>query len=555
MHHRTTRTAIHGAWPALVAALCSTWLGACGRGEATASSAAGRETDETTLVVALASDLEGVHPLISGTTGVSTQIHDLLFLRLFEEQPDFSTGPPTFAPRLATGWSFTPDRRTITVELRPEARWSDGEPITAADVVWTWRAQTHPAVAWSYAHSKQAIRSIEALAPHRLRVHFTHRYPTQLADLNEGPILPRHAWGDLPFARWQRSGRWFRRHLVTSGPFRVASWRPGERLELTPNPFYYEPGRPRIDRVVFRVLPDPSTRLLHAVAREVDFVDGIRPADAERLRRRRGFTVDSYWTRHYAYLCWNTARPWFRDAAVRRALTQAIDRQRLVSTLWRGHARVGTSPILRSVWAADPELAPWPHDPPRARALLRRAGWIDRDGDGVRERDGQPLRFELLVNADNPLRRDAAVLIRQDLRRVGVEPTIRMLEFQTLNAVTEAHEFDAFLGAWAVDTTLDLTYAFHSASIEDGYNFGGYVNAELDRLIERVRETPDPQAALPLFYRIQRILHREQPYTFLWEPQRLTLSTGRLRDARPNALSPFFHLRDWYLAASAPRDS
>lgn len=549
---RRTRTAIHGLWSVLVVAI---GLGGCDRGDATAATA--RDTGRTggTFVAALASDIEGVHPLISGTTGVSTQIHDLLFLRLFEEQPDFSTGPPTFGPRLATRWRFTPDRLTLTIELRRDARWSDGEPITAADVVWTWRAQTHPAVAWAYAHSKEAIRSVEALGPHRVRVRFTHRYPTQLADLNEGPILPAHAWSALPFERWQRSEGWFRRRLVTSGPFRVASWRPGERLELTPNPYYYEARRPRIDRVIFRVLPEPSVRLLHAESGAVDFVDGIRPADAERFGRLPGLAVDAYWTRHYAYLCWNTARPWFRDATVRRALTRAIDRRRLVAVLWRGHARVGVSPILRGVWAADPELQPWPYDPRRARALLRRAGWVDRDGDGVRERHGRPLRFELLVNADNPLRRDAAVLIRQDLRRVGVEATIRTLEFQTLNAVTEAHDFDAFLGAWAVDTTLDLTYAFHSASIDDGYNFGSYTNAELDRLIDRVGETPDPQAALPLFHRIQRILHREQPYTFLWEPQRLTLSTDRLRDARPNALSPFFHLRDWRLAAPTPRDS
>ncbi|MGH9381391.1 MAG: ABC transporter substrate-binding protein [Thermoanaerobaculia bacterium] len=549
MPTETSRTHLRAA----TVALAMVGLAGCGRGEATTASATRQgATGGPRIVVALASDIEGVNPLISGASGVSTQIHDLLFLRLFEERPDFSAGPPSFAPRLAASWRFSPDRLALTVELRPDARWSDGEPVTAEDVVWTWRAQIHPAVAWAYAHSKQAIRSIEARGPHRIEVWFTHAYPTQLADLNEGPILPAHAWGRLPFARWQGSEDWFRQRLVTSGPFRVAGWRPGERLELAPNPFYHQAARPRLDRVVFRVLPDPSVRLLHAEAREVDFVDGIRPADAERLMHRRGLAVDSYWTRHYEYLCWNTARPWFRDAAVRRALTQAIDRRRLVAVLWRGHARVGVSPILQSVWAADPDLEPWPHDPQAARSLLRRAGWIDRDADGVRERDGLPLRFELLVNADNPLRRDAAVLIQQDLRRVGAQATIRTLEFQTLNAVTEAHDFDAFIGAWAVDTTLDLTYAFHSSSIDDGYNFGSYANAELDDLIDRVRQAPGPRVALPMLHRMQRVLHEEQPYTFLWEPRRLTVASRRLRGARPNALSPFFHLEDWRLA---PRDS
>jgi peptide/nickel transport system substrate-binding protein len=239
---------------------------------------------------------------------------------------------------------------------------------------------------------------------------------------------------------------------------------------------------------------------------------------------------------------------------VRRALTLAIDRQALVDTLWKSYARVALGPILADVWARHPDLAPWPYDPAEAKRLLAGAGFADRDGDGVVERGGRPFRFELTTNSSNRVRSDALVLIQEQLRRVGVDAVPRTLEIATLTERNLAHDFDATLSGWAVDTTLDLRPYFHSSEAENGgYNFGSFRDAELDRLLDAVRLEPELARARPLFARIQEILHRDQPYTFLWEPQRLAAARRDLEELEPNALSPLFNLSRWWRRGPAPR--
>jgi peptide/nickel transport system substrate-binding protein len=500
------------------------------------------------VVVAVAADIAGVNPLLSGQSKFSTDIQDRLFLRLFEEKADFNQHPPTFAPRLVQSVTWSADRLTLDLRLRDDVQWSDGAPVTAADVVWTWHAQTDASIAWSYAQSKEAIDSMEALSPDEVRVHFSKAYAGQIADLNEGQILPKHAWSRLPFNQWRGGESWFRQHLVTDGPFLLSDWRPDEQLVLRANPTYYEKGLPRLDRVVFRIVPDRASQLVDLRAGSVDFVEQITPEDAASLEGNPEYQLWQFWARQYNYICWNTRNPLFQQASVRRALTMAIDRQALVDALWRGHARVGASPIIQSVWAADPQTSPWPYQPDVARRILAEQGWRDTDGDGILDRDGAPFRFELMTNTGTPVRRDAVVMIQDQLRRIGVDARPRLLEFNTVNDLTQRHQFDAFLGAWAIDTSLDLKYAFHSDSVQDGYNFGGYSNPQLDVLIDRARREVKPMNSRDDLYAIQRILHRDQPYTFLWEPQKLAAGSSRIRDARPNELSDFDNLRDWWMA-------
>lgn len=524
---------------------------ACGRGPG----ASGEPAVEPPLAIALPGAWSGVNELVAGGSRADQDVRDQLLLHLFEEQPDFADGPPSFSPALAESVTWSPDRRRATVRLRRDATWSDGHPVTADDVVWTWRAQTHPAVGWRYRQSKERIEAVEAVDPHTVVFVFATAYLAQMTDLNEGAVLPRHAWGRLPFERWREDPDWFARHLVTSGPFRLAEWVPGERIVLAPSPACHptpapHPARcPALERVVFRVVPDAAARIAQLEAGALDYVADIAPADAARLARRPDVAIERFWHRRYDYLAWNLGREPFSDPGVRRALTLAIDRQALVDTLWHGFARVAVSPVPASVWAAHPALEPWPHDPAAARLLLERRGWRDEDGDGVRERRGRRLSFELAANGDNRQRVDAAIMIQAQLARVGVEARVRSLDFHALVERLDTHEFDAALGAWGIDTSLDLWYAFHSAAIADGYNSGAYSDTEVDRLIEAARRAREPAALLDPLRRLQEILHRDQPYTFLVEPLGLDARRRRVRGARPSAVGSFRDLASWRTSA------
>ena len=534
--------------PALVAVGALVSLGACAgpepapqASEVTAPQAGG------TLVIAATADITGVNELVAGSGSFTQSVVDLLFLKLFEEQPDFDRGPPTFEPQLADRWSWSEDGTVLTIELRRDVRWSDGQTVTAADVEWTWRAQTDPAVAWPLANRKDNIVAIEAVEPYEVRVTFADSNPLRLADLNEGVILPRAVWSELPFADWHHHADWFVDHLVTNGPFRLGSWDRQQQIVLQRNPEFHVPQRPLLDRVVFRIVPDKTSQLGHLLTGEVQFVEQVPAADADRIAASADLRLLSYWARQYNFICWNTARQPFDSADIRRALTMAIDRQALVDALWSGHAKVAVSPILSSVWAHDTALSPLPYDPPAARRLLAAAGWTDSDGDGLLDRQGHDFVFDLITNSSSAVRVDAAVMIQEQLRRVGIRVDIQRLEFNAVGDRVAAHDFDAMLGGWTIDTSLDLDYAFHSDSIEDGYNFGSFRDAEVDTLLDQVGRQTRPEEIRHLLVEVQRRLHQQQPYTFLWEPQRLTATVVELQNAQPNALDPFYHLADWWL--------
>lgn len=491
-------------------------------------------------------DLAGVNELVAGGVRFTNEVLDQLFLSLLAEQPDWAEHPPTLAPALAESWTLSADGLELVFRLRADARWSDGVPVTAEDVAFTFRAQRDPAVAWAYAQSKEAIAAVEAVDSRTVRFRFRHAYPYQVVDANDGRILPAHAWSARPFELWRSSEPWFREHLVTSGPFRLADWKPGRELALEARPGLEGPARPRLDRVVFRVVPDATALVERLLAGELDFLDGLSPRDAARVESSPRLRLATSEARQFDYIAWNPRRPPFDDAEVRVALTLAIDRPALVDALWHGYARVAAGPIPAGVWARDPELEPWPYDPERTRAILAARGFRDGDGDGVVERDGVPFSFTLATNAANRLRSEAAVLIRDQLRRVGVRVEPRLVEMNALGEVMRSGSFDALLGGWAIDTTLDLRPYFHSASIgADGWNVVDYRNPEVDRLLDEVRADPDLESARPRLVRVQRVLHAEQPYTFLWEPRRLAAVARDLDGVEVTHLSAFGTLARW----------
>lgn len=499
-------------------------------------------------MIGTGADIGGLNELVSSHSTFSRSILEKLFLHLLEEQPDYAEHPPTFAPQLAASYEWSEDHLVLTLHLRPEVVWSDGAPVTAEDVRWTWQTQIDPDLAWEYAQVKESILDMKIVDSHTLQVFFKEASASQLTDLNEGVILPRRVWSQLPLSEWQQRAEWFEENLVVNGPFTLESWSPQAEIVLRRNEKFYRSDRPYLDRVVFRVVPEKSNQILQLLAGDLHLVERIPPADAARIRDAETLELLEFWHRQYDFICWNLENPLFADAEVRRALTMAIDRQSIIDSLLFGYARVATSPIISTVWAHDRDLEPWPYAPAEARELLAEQGWRDADGDGILDRAGKAFRFELSTNTDSRIRVDAAVMIQEQLRRVGIDAQVRRMEFNTLVDKNLEHEFDATLGAWGIDTSLDLTYAFHSDSIDNGYNFGSYSNPEVDRLIDDFRRQTDPEVMGTILRTIEGILHQDQPYTFLWEPKRLTGVDGRLRNVQINALSSFFHLEDWWLA-------
>ena len=498
------------------------------------------------VVIGALTDVQSWNPYLAESL-FADQVLEQIYPRLMIEQPDYREHPPTFAPSLARSWELSAGGLELTLRLEPQAAWSDGVPVTADDVVFSHRVASSPDVGWLGADSKEHVIAVEAVDPKTVRVRFSRVYPYQLMDANAGPIVPAHAWEEIPFDRW-RSVDWQER-MLSAGPFRLASHTPQQEIVLERNPTYWRDPLPRLDRVVWRIVPSKAGLLNLLLAGDLDLHPSVPPGDADRVAADPELELREVPSRTYSFLLWNLRRPMLDEAGERRALTLAIDRGAIVEAVYGGHAGTAVGPVLTGMWAFNQELTPLPHDPGRARELLDDAGWRDTDGDGIRERNGVRFEVELLAPSENELRHDIAVLVEQDLARVGVDAEPRFVEWGTLLSRLDAGDFDAAVHAWSEPTQIDLDGVWHSAGPDDPtFNWGGYADPEVDRLLEQAAEEPDPAVQKPLYDRVQEIVVADQPYTFLAESLRLVGVHRRVRGADINDATPYYNLEQWWVS-------
>lgn len=498
-----------------------------------------------TLVLGSISDVDSWNEYLSRQT-FANDLTRRIWLRLATPGADAREHPPSYAPGLAESWSTSADGTTLTFKLR-SASWSDGTPITANDVRFTWTAQVAPEVAWVGADQKAHISRVDALDDHTVAFTFDRAYPDAFADAVDGGILPAHVYAAVPFAAW-RTHDWSK-PSVGSGPFLLERHTPGEEIALVRNPRYFKADLPRVDRVVVRIVPDVTNLVTQLRSGALDYMEGIPPRDAQLVRETRGVQLIPFDEPKYDYIGWNGAKKPFDDARVRRALTLAIDREALVDDLLFGFGRISRGPVLSFWWGADPTLAAWPYDPEGAKRLLAEAGF-SAGPDGLLARDGEPFELELLTNAGNRLRESMLVKIQEQLARIGVRVTPRPVEMKTLVARSGAGEYDGYIGGWRFNGKLDLRSIFHSqARAGKGNNTVAYTSPDVDAWIDELDLAPSWQGMRASMHRIQRKIHEDAPYTFLYETRRLAAAGARARGVTIDVPSdPLGGLETWWLA-------
>jgi peptide/nickel transport system substrate-binding protein len=496
---------------------------------------------ENTLVIGEISAFESLNPL--GTTDAHARdVYNLLFLMLLDEQADFLT----FKPRLAESYEFSGDRTMLTFHLRDGVLWSDGMPVTAYDVETTFKYQIDPDVVWPGRHLKEHIDSVRAIDEHTVVYHFNHVYPYQLMDAIDGPILPKH-WLDgikpsgVPTAPIGE--------IPTNGPFRIHEWIKGQSLTLVPYEEYYEKGKPYIEKVIFKIIPDQATLMTQLRNGEIDCMEAIPPSEVEVLEQNHPeLTIFNFPTRAYGYIGWNGARPPFDNPRVRRALTHAIDRTQIIENLYYGYAREATSPFVPLIWAFNPDIEPIPFDPQQAKELLAREGLADTDGDGWLDWKGERFEFEILTNHGNQTRMDIQVMVQEMLRKIGVKVNAATLEWTVFLDHYKAGDYDAVVQSWRVGTKADLAPIWScEARREGGYNRVNYCNVLVDSLNAHACSLLDFEQARPFFYRAQEIIYEEQPYTFLYFGVALNAVHKRFGNASPDPIGTYHNLHEWKL--------
>jgi len=452
---------------------------------------------------------------------------------------------------LAKGWDISEDGLKITFYLRRGVRWQDGQPFTARDVEFTYKGLVDPRVRTAYSGDFKMIKRLEVIDDYTVRVLYKEPFSPGLSSWTMG-IMPEHLLKgeDLNTTR-------FARHPVGTGPYRFRLWKTGERVELVSNHDYFE-GRPYIDRYIYRIIPDQATLFLELRAGGVDEIS-LTPLQARRQTQSRffkgNFNKFRYPSFGYTYLGYNLKDFRFRDLRVRQAINYAINKEEIIRGVLLGLGRVSTGPFIPESWAYNKAVKAVGYDPEKARMLLKEAGWRDLDGDGVLEKNGRRFSFTIITNQGNGERRMTAEIIQRRLKEVGIEVKIKIIEWSSfVSEFIDKRRFDAVLLGWGLSRDPDMYDIWYSSKTKEGeFNFVGYSNPEVDRLLLEGRCTFDREERTRIYHKIHRILYHDQPYLFLYVPDALPIIQKRFRGIKAAPAGIGYNFIKWYVPKAEQR--
>lgn len=402
----------------------------------------------------------------------------------------------------------------VTFHLREGVRWHDGAPFNSHDVKFTYEAIMDDRVASPRKSDYELVLSLEAPDPRTVRVVYRRPFSPALESWMMS-VLPAHLLENVAPDQWPLT---FNRAPVGTGPFKFAEWKTNQFVRVARNDDYFR-GRPHLEGIVFRTLPDPLTLRLAFETRQVDFW-GVDPWAVGSFRNDERFILFSAPSNSYNYVGWNLRRPLFQDLRVRRALAQAVNVGQMIRYVLYGYGEQSTGIFTPEMWFFNRDVQPLAYDPAKARELLAEAGWKP-GADGILEKDGVRFSFTLLTNNGNAVRSDIATLVQADLKAVGIEVKVEMYEWAVfLKNFVNKGEFDAVVLGWALGQGFDQFQIWHSSQTEpERLNMIGYKSKQADRLLEAVREEFDRDKITAMCHELQQLIYNDQPYLFLFVPQ------------------------------------
>lgn len=460
-----------------------------------------------------------------------------------------------YQPDLAESWELREDS-TLVLHLRHGVHWHDGVPVTADDVVFTIERQKDPATASPRLADVAAVESATAVDSFTVEVKLSHMGPYAVNALLEVVPIPEHLLGDVPAAEMRMHP--FSRNPVGNGFYRFGSWQTGQRLVLEVNPDRPE-GRAAIDRIVMRFIPDMNASITELLTGQADLLR-LPPDQRERIEASPDVELYTAPRVRPAWIAWNVERPPVDDVRVRRAILMAINREQLARGLFGEVGEPAPSPIPAKLWEHSPDVKPIPFDPDGARGLLEEAGWRDTNGDGIRDRNGRPLRVEVDYFPTEQWRQDVLVAIQSMVRRVGVDLVPRAFERTTWVERLRNRSFQGSLWGWGwgpgvVGTNAEMV--FHSRRIPpNGTNFSGYSNPRVDALLDQVQVARDTTRARQLWRELEQILIDEVPYAPLYLDPELFGVHARIKGVKFRGIEWWEDVPYWYIPREQrlPRD-
>lgn len=478
-----------------------------------------------------------LNPILS-TDAYANPILGNVFDTLIYYNPQ--TGEPI--GRLAERWEVSDDGLKYDFFLRKEIKFHDGKELTAEDVKFSYERLKDPKVIAPHIQNYfKDFQKIEVLGSHHVRMHMTTPYFRNLIILGLAEIMPAHIYGQGDFNTLDAN-----RAPVGSGPYKFSKWDQGRLIELERNENYWGRNveafseRFNFNKILYRIITEDSVA---ALALKKGEIDALTPTLSQYLRDFKGEDFESKFHRlkystpdgsGYGYIGWNLQKERFQDKRVRRALAHAMPRQEINERLYEGIRVLSVGPIPQGSPKISSSIQPLQYDLLKAKELLKEAGYSQASPEAPLLKAGENLNFELMFTAQSPENERIALIYQQSLKQLGIEMTIRTLEWTVFLKNVKDGNFDAAMLAWGSSLDSDPYQVWHSSQAKPGAsNFIHYKNPRVDELLEIARVTLDREKRNQMYREFSEIIADEAPYLFLFERPGLFIVTRRFENALP----------------------
>ena len=494
-----------------------------------------------TLINAMAGEPSNLIAMIAGDSA-SSAIAGNIFNSLLKYDENLD-----YAPDLAESWEISNNQKTITFKLKKNLQWADGKPLTSADILFTWRLITNPNTRTPYSSDYQLVKNASTPDPLTFKVTYESSYAPALDTWTSLHILPKHILKDEDI-----NNTFFSQRPTGSNYYKLDEWISGQQVTLKANDKSIM-GAPSISKLISRIIPDTSSQFLELTADNIDVMN-INPIQYQRVFPARKdlqqkIALYKELGNGYTYLGFNLKKAPFNDIRVRQALNYAIDKDEVIKGVLLGLGEAISSPYKPGTRWNNPNLSPYPYNPTKALKLLKNAGYV-KDKNGSLIKNGTPLKFEIITN-QNKQREMTAVLIQRRLQEIGVEVSIRVIEWASfVNRFIKTGEFDVVVLGWSLSLDPDQYNIWHSSQQGPGqFNFLGYSNNRVDKLLELGRKELNPLKREKIYHEFSKHLLEDSPIVYLYAGYGLSAVHKRVKGIKnPSPPAGIYHNNyDWFI--------
>ena len=449
----------------------------------------------------------------------------------------------------------------LTFQLNPNVQWHDGYPFSADDVIFTLKLIKNPFIPqMSHLRSYyQNLKSFQKINPFQVKIYFDTQYFMSLSMISSLPILPKHIFNPtkktLPP---KQSAEHFINHPyhlrpIGTGPFFLQknSWKPKQSITLTRNDSYFNPSkRAYLKKIIFHFIPNQDSAFIAFKNGKIDFLSGLSSEQFFGLSNssQQKWVKAFFYPGGFSYIGYNTRKPQLQNPKVRLAITLLLNRKYILDHLLFGFGHVVSGPQHFFGPAYDHSIKPHPYDPKQSIRLLNQAGWIDSNGDGIRDKNGVPFQLEMIYPQGSSASSSILPFLFEELNQLGISLKLIQLEWSVFLKNLSTRQFDLCILAWRTPIESDPYQIWHSSQwANQGSNHVGFQNQKADQIIETARRTLNPLKRHQLYFQLHQILHEQQPYLFLFTSPTKVIYHSRFRNVRFYHANQSFNLAEWFV--------